>query len=328
MARIISVPDVHGSHEWEVIKTIPWDSYDYIVFHGDYFDSWENKWPDQGENFESICLFVREDTEHRKLLLGNHDWSYITGTETGSCSGHQNGRIREIRNLLTKNLDIIDLAFECDGWVFSHAGFSATWVESILKVFHQMLDKWPDDEEAESPELVWDEKEFSINFLNEQWHKLSHVRGEPNFWEPFDELLDWYGFFSGSGDEISQGPLWIRPNSLLKDAYYRNQVAGHTEFCIYDKIYLQQNENRIVLIDSPFHEVYGIFDTRSDYAFLSFEDFFKLRKKTVKTVNDIKSQIIYHKDIEGFIRKELNEHFTEKEAAKLLKIAFSEYLEE
>lgn len=58
---------------------------------------------------------------------------------------------------LSRRLDIIDLAFECDGWVFSHAGFSATWVESILKVFHQMLDKWPDDEEAESPELVWDE---------------------------------------------------------------------------------------------------------------------------------------------------------------------------
>ena len=46
MASILSVPDVHGSHEWEVVKNLPKDSYDYIVFHGDYFDSWENEWPD------------------------------------------------------------------------------------------------------------------------------------------------------------------------------------------------------------------------------------------------------------------------------------------
>ena len=43
MAKILSVPDVYGSHEWEVIKTIPESSYDYIIFHGDYFDDWENE---------------------------------------------------------------------------------------------------------------------------------------------------------------------------------------------------------------------------------------------------------------------------------------------
>ena len=41
------------------------------------------------------------------------------------------------------------------------------------------------------------------------------------------------GFFSPSGDEISQGPLWIRPESLLQDAYYPKQVVGHTEMCLY-----------------------------------------------------------------------------------------------
>ena len=111
MPRILSIPDVHGTHCWEAAKTIPRKNYDYIVFHGDYFDSCENEWPDQGENFATICSFVREDREQRKLLLGNHDWSYLSGTRNGSCSGHQNGRITEIRNLLTQNLDIIDLAF-------------------------------------------------------------------------------------------------------------------------------------------------------------------------------------------------------------------------
>ena len=32
MARILSVPDVHGSHEWEGVKILPKNSYDDIVF--------------------------------------------------------------------------------------------------------------------------------------------------------------------------------------------------------------------------------------------------------------------------------------------------------
>ena len=95
------------------------------------------------------------------MLIGNHDWSYISGTRDGCrVSGHQSGHILEIRNLLEQNLDIIDLAFECDGWVFSP-----------------------------------------------------------------------------SGDEISQGHLWIRPESLLQDAYYPKQVVGHTEMCLYEKVF-------------------------------------------------------------------------------------------
>ena len=66
-----------------------------------------------------------------------------------------------------------------------------------MKVFHKMLENFPDDE-SEKPYLCWDEKEFSISFLNEQWHKLSHTSGEKNFYYEFDVLLDWYGFFSGS----------------------------------------------------------------------------------------------------------------------------------
>ena len=149
--KVLVVPDVHGSHEWESVKDMPTDSYDFIVFMGDYFDSWENQWPDQGNNFKSICSFVREDRTHRKLLLGNHDWSYLSKTENGSrVSGHQIDKIEEIRNLLTENHDILDIAFECDGIVFSHAGFSRTWIKSVYKV-------------------LWDaEKLWSIDYLNEE----------------------------------------------------------------------------------------------------------------------------------------------------------------
>ena len=126
----------------------------------------------------------------------------------------------EIRNLLTENHDILDIAFECDGIVFSHAGFSRTWIKSVYKV-------------------LWDaEKLWSIDYLNEEWHKLSFNPHDEAFNYAFEELLDWYGFFSSSGNEITQDPLWIRPESLIKDAAYPVQVVGHTEFCLGDFIVL------------------------------------------------------------------------------------------
>lgn len=319
MAKILVIPDVHGSHQWEVVKSNSPDSYDYAVFLGDYFDSWENDWPDQGENFKAICNFVREDPAHRKMVIGNHDWSYISGTRDGyRVSGHQSGHILEIRNLLEQNLDIIDLAFECDGWVFSHAGFSDTWIKSIKKCFHSIFDV---------DGYEWTETDFSVDFINRQFHSFSHSPEDDYFFYEFDELLDWYGFFSPSGDEISQGPLWIRPESLLQDAYYPKQVVGHTEMCLYEKVFLHQKENKVVVADSALHEVYSVFDTSTEYSFITIQEFFKWYKNTLKIINDIKSQIIYHKDATDFILTSLKEHFPEDITAKLYKNAFKDYLE-
>ena len=323
MASILSVPDVHGSHEWEVVKNLPKDNYDYIVFHGDYFDSWENEWPDQGENFKNICDFVREDIAHRKLLIGIHDWSYLSQSREGqNCSGHQSGsiysegKITVIRELLLGAKDILELAFECDDWVFSHAGFSKTSVNYIQEILKNLG-------------MIQDGNEYSISLLNSIFKKRLEEYDIPDFskWISFDEQLDWDGCFSGSGDEPSQFCLWIRPDSLLEDAYYNKQVVGHTELCIYDKIYLQQGENKVIVVDSPDHAVYDVLDTQKEYAFFSMPEINKQRKKLFRVVNNIKSQLIMHNDTEDFIRKSLKEHFPDDVVEKLIKLAFTEYLE-
>ncbi len=250
--KILVIPDVHGSHEWEEAKKFSKNEYDYIVFLGDYFDSWENRWPDQGENFETICDFVREDIQHRKMLLGNHDWSYLSKTVHGAgVSGHQSNKASLIKKLLTNNLDIIDLAFECDGYIFSHAGFSKTWIQSVLKI------------------SCADNSEWSIDFINSLWHKISLNPNDGKFNYEFEELLDWHGFISASGNEVTQGPLWIRPESLLKDSYYKTQVVGHTELCydeyitLFEKGKNEDETKQIILADSPTHKCLGILDTKN-----------------------------------------------------------------
>ena len=321
--KVLVIPDVHGSHEWEAARRSGPADYDYVVFLGDYFDSWENEWPDQGENFRKICAFVREDTEHRKLLLGNHDWSYLSRTKYGSgVSGHQNSHIDEIRTLLSENHDIMDIAFECKAdcqggrVVFSHAGFSRTWVNSFRDVFG-------------IPEEEW-----SVSFLNEQWHKLSFDPKDENFNYAFEEILDWHGFFSGSGNEITQGPLWIRPEALLKDAFYETQLVGHTEYCLGDFIILSEKDatvdrkNTLIASDSSKHLLFDVIDTECLSEWLqentiSLQGFNRFYKHTMKKILDIKSREFAAADYsKESALKNLSEAFGEKLSKRYYRMFF------
>jgi hypothetical protein len=265
MAIVLPIPDPHGTHEWEkIINEVGLDNVDYVVFHGDYFDSWENKWPDQGENFKKICDLKRQYPNKIETLIGNHDWSYLTGTRDGEfVSGHQKNKVHEIRSLILANNDILDLACEIDGIVFSHAGFSNYWVKNVLfPCIHVELDEWPDDDTGKKGS-VWDENEFSIDFLNKYWHSHTHQHGDPTFYYGFDEILDWHGLYDGAGDEEQQGPLWIRPASLIQNPYYKKQVVGHTEIKFNHYLHLKKNDNDLILIDSPEHNLYQVINTEN-----------------------------------------------------------------
>ena len=304
--KILIIPDVHGSHNWEIAqKKI--DEVDFVVFLGDYFDAWENVWDDQGENFQAICKFKRKYPNKVILLIGNHDWSYVSGSRYGSnCSGHQHNKASIIRALLMANMDIIDLAFECDGWVFSHAGFSKTAVSYMKEIMGDIYTVYPkaDRNSFESKEeadayfkelykdvVEWDQNLFSVETLNKCWHERSHIPGDENFSNGFEEKLDWDGCFSGSGDEVSQFCLWIRPSSLIKEPYYPKQVVGHTEYCCmgdYEAITNKDNDI-VVLCDSVNHDVFDVFDTQNPPTALNIADFNRKLKQFDRKVGNLKS---------------------------------------
>ena len=250
MSKVIIIPDMHGSHNWEKAKEIAKEHPDYyVVGLGDWVDSGEydrklkmfrstNKWPDQGENLKNALDWFREDQEHRFFCIGNHDWSYWScGYDASNCSGHQSSHAHEIRTILNSNKDIIHVGVEIDGWVFSHAGFTSTWRSYVIKEFHNMFDKWPEEDDGTG--LRWDEHNWSLKFLDDTFRSLSHFGGDPDSYPAFDELLDWHGAFSGSGNEVTQGPFWVRPEALLRDALFPNQVIGHTEYCIGEPLKLR-----------------------------------------------------------------------------------------
>lgn len=332
MPKVCVIPDIHGSHEWEKAKNI---KADYYVFLGDIVDSWENRYPDQIENVRNFAEWVREDPDHRIWLLGNHDWAYITQSRNGqSVSGHQYSRASEIRAVLLANKDLIKLAFEIDGWVFSHAGFSNSAVNKMKGVLRRLLEERPksdkthfdsmEEYQAHMAELYkgfkpWDESEYSISLLNKVFaDRMADYPENPSKWLELDEKLDWDGSFSGSGDEVTQFCLWIRPHSLLEDAAYPEQVVGHTEYCFGDYVAWKNGENVAVICDSRNHRIYGLFDTENPPIKPVTElEWHQGVKRLVKRINVIKSTL-------GMLKAETGKDVSDGETRRLLREEFGD----
>lgn len=193
--KIIVISDIHGIDKWKQQVQEPADLY---IFLGDYFDSWDIPGEKQIENFRDIVQFYQDNLEKVVLLTGNHDLSYINFDLT--CSGFQHKNAWNIKNLLEplyKNGDLKACKVVKDH-IFVHAGISKTWCET-----------------------------YNIDITN--------LETEVN--ELFRKDIYAFGFQDsktmrypdGSGDNIFQSPLWIRPLSLDKDRLSNyTYVVGHT----------------------------------------------------------------------------------------------------
>jgi hypothetical protein len=308
MSKILIISDMHGSHNWEQAKSIVKEQkIDYVVSLGDWVDSWENKWPDQGENLQKALDWFREDTEHRFILFGNHCFSYITKTYNGQqVSGHQYEKQLEIQSILENNKDILHYCVEIDGWVFSHAGISTTWVNDYIKpIFHTIYD---------TDNKVWDEKEFDIKLLDDT------LREYGTKYSKLNELIDWHGIWSGSGNEPEQGLLWIRPEALVKDMYYPRQAVGHTEWASGEPVRLKSKKGKLLVTDSRKHDLMYILDTEKELAnqFFTIMEYAKRLKKIDKVINKILSTKIQDKSTIkemfseiGLSRKEIDAYYTQ-----------------
>lgn len=186
--RILVISDVHGTDYWKsAIENI--DNYDHIVQMGDWFDDFNNDWDrvDQIKNLEEALLFQKKYKEKVHILIGNHDLnSYLLKEDV---AGHQAFKELDIYHLLKEHIDEMNIAIEIGGYVFSHAGFTKTWMK-----LHNFT---------------------NINEVNAAFHNW-------NF-KPFK----FYGW-DITGNDITQGPTWVRIDSLIADYYFKKQVVGHT----------------------------------------------------------------------------------------------------
>ena len=212
--RLVSLGDTHGRLNWKDIVAKE-TNFDKFIFMGDYFDSHEGISAEQQiENFLEIVEFKKANMDKVVLLIGNHDAHYM-GFVQESYSGYQYGYAIRINEILKEALkdNLLQMCYKHDIYVFTHAGVTKTW--------------------AANSKIDINDLENSINetFIN-----------EPRY----------FGFtmgdnYSQTGNDITQPPIWVRPEALLSDAIPDIvYVVGHTTVM---KLGLMEELPNLILID-------------------------------------------------------------------------------
>ena len=212
--KIVALGDTHGRYNWKDIVAKESDA-DKIVFIGDYFDTHDDVTPEQQiDNFLSISEYKKANMDKVVLLIGNHDYHY-TGYAYSTYSGYQYGAAPRIREILLEALkdDLMQMCYKHDIYVFTHAGITKTW--------------------ATRCNIDINDLENSIN---------ETFKTKPMY---FDFTMG--DNFSQTGNDITQTPIWVRPQALLSDKLDDIvYIVGHTTVV---KLGLMEELPNLILID-------------------------------------------------------------------------------
>lgn len=191
--KTLVLGDIHGRTIWkDIIKK---ENPDKVIFLGDYVSTHEGISSDQQIEELYVILDYKDNNPDKVILLrGNHDMQHL-GFYWASCSGLN---MRVLQYMSTN--DVKGWYLSLTQWVyideelntiFSHAGVSFVWLETVAK----------------------------INSIH-----------EINALEPSEKFGFWSNRFSDCcGESTTQPPTWIRPNTLATcNVLGWNQVVGHT----------------------------------------------------------------------------------------------------
>ena len=202
--KIVALGDTHGRVQWKEIVEKEKDA-DKIVFIGDYFDTHHdgvsgNK---QLVNFKEIVAFKRANPDKVVLLFGNHDFHYIRGMAARgeTYSGYQGGYAHDFAEAIHDAINdkSVQMCWMHDNFFFSHAGVTKTWRDRVFEL----------------NDLMEEDLVTGINDLF--YHK------------PLSFCFAMGDNLSQSGNDKTQSPIWVRPQSLVPDMVEDIIcVVGHT----------------------------------------------------------------------------------------------------
>lgn len=199
--KTLLIGDIHGRPVWKEILKRESSNLSRVVFFGDYFDSFDISGIDQIHNFKQIIEFKETTDIEVVMLIGNHDHHYLNVGET--YSGYQPILQHDIYSVLKENMKHLQVVYSFDDILCSHAGISPVWLDKTFGLWN---------------------KTTMVDDINELYQY------QPKKFNFTHTTFDFYG------DSVEQGPLWIRPRSLMKsnkgdDGLKKHfiQVFGHTQ---------------------------------------------------------------------------------------------------
>lgn len=137
--KILINPDIHGRVFWKYSIEHK-DEFDKIIFLGDYLDAYS---PDlllkEEDNFKEIIQFKKDNPDKVILLLGNHDCSYIND-KIYTASRYNPSKHDSYQKLFLDNIDLFQLIYIYDKYLFSHAGVYQKWMDLNKLTLKDLLD--------------------------------------------------------------------------------------------------------------------------------------------------------------------------------------------
>ena len=252
MSKVLVIPDVH--QHTETLDLIKGD-FDQCVVVGDYVDDWKSDewWFYKYNNPLAILDRVKSLKDQYKekihFLLGNHDLGYFATRRLNPTleflakmiSGHQHMYHYLISEKFDEIADVFEIACRIDDVVYSHAGFSKTWVEFLRK-------------------SIGSDEEDVVKAINDVLKNSCTEEGAATLHYLLDHLSS-----SPCGDDELEGPLWIRPDALQRDMYFDKQVVGHTELKFPQFTYKEPKRGKkltkfIYVVDTADHGTYSVVD--------------------------------------------------------------------
>lgn len=137
--KILINPDIHGRVFWKYSIEHK-DEFDKIIFLGDYLDAYSpNLLLKEEDNFKEIIQFKKDNPDKVILLLGNHDCSYIND-KIYTASRYNPVKHNSYQKLFLDNIDLFQLIYIYDKYLFSHAGVYQKWMDLNKLTLKDLLD--------------------------------------------------------------------------------------------------------------------------------------------------------------------------------------------
>jgi len=184
--NILVIPDVHGRTFWQ--SAVEKEECDKIVFLGDYVDPY----PMEGisteeaiDNLRQIIRLKQDNPEKVVLLWGNHDLHYTSDRFLRVCGGCRYDREHAgtIRQLMTSEQGMFQLAYETEKTLFTHAGYMRQWgerygIEPTAESINSLLERGDEGMDALA----------EVSCLRGGWSTVGSV-----VWSDVNEKLKWDG---------------------------------------------------------------------------------------------------------------------------------------
>jgi predicted phosphodiesterase len=187
--KTLTIGDIHGLPDWK--KVNPAD-FDVIIFLGDYVDSYTIV-----DNLEEIISFKNAFQQKVKLLIGNHENSYLF--RQFRTTGYRYTIAEQITTILEINISLFQVAWQHENFLWTHAGIHSDYYNQ--KIASRVM---------ETDECLATTLE---RLFKEVYAPLFEIGPERGGWN----------------DKSNGGPFWLDSSRFIKNPLRGyHQIVGHS----------------------------------------------------------------------------------------------------